>query len=105
MACVIEPKTKQFHAHPKRLSRLGVPAEILTKVGDDAYGKMITDELSQEGLGTARVVRKPGIISPFTYVIVDTAGQTRTCIHTPSEGKWWCWCLLTRECRGVDVLS
>lgn len=65
-----------------------MPAEILTKVGDDAYGKMITDELGQDGLGTARVIRKQGITSPFTYVIVDVAGQTRTCIHTPSEGAW-----------------
>lgn len=71
-----------------RLSRLGVQAEILTKVGDDAYGKMITDELSQDGLVTARVMRKAGITSPFTYVIVDVAGQTRTCIHTPSEGAY-----------------
>lgn len=69
------------------LSRLGVQAEIMTKVGEDAYGKMITDELSQDGLDVSRVIRKPGITSPFTYVIVDVAGQTRTCIHTPSEGK------------------
>ena len=87
----IQIQLKTRHTHPQnRLSRLGVEAEILTKVGDDAYGKMITDELGQEGLGTARVVRKAGITSPFTYVIVDTAGQTRTCIHTPSEGER-CW--------------
>lgn len=70
-----------------RLSRLGVPAEIMTKVGDDAYGALITDELRKDGLDVSRVIRKAGITSPFTYVIVDVAGQTRTCIHTPSEGK------------------
>jgi sugar/nucleoside kinase (ribokinase family) len=63
-----------------------VRAEILTKVGDDAYGTMITDELSKDSIETGRVIRKAGITSPFTYVIVDVAGQTRTCIHTPSEG-------------------
>ncbi|GAB5032006.1 pfkb-type carbohydrate kinase family protein [Nannochloropsis oceanica] len=67
------------------LSRLGVHAEIFTKVGDDAYGKMIIDELAADGLDTRRVIRKAGISSPFTYVIVDTASQTRTCLHTPSE--------------------
>jgi len=67
------------------LSRLGVHAEIFTKVGDDAYGKMIVDELTADGLDTHRVIRKTGISSPFTYVIVDTASQTRTCLHTPSE--------------------
>ena len=71
-----------------RLSRLGVRAEIVTKVGDDAYGTMITDELQRDGVDVARVIRKPGITSPFTYVIVDVAGQTRTCIHTPSEGEY-----------------
>eukprot|EP00624_Nannochloropsis_granulata_P002431 evm.model.NODE_2219_length_28325_cov_37.384148.5 len=54
------------------LSRLGVHAEIFTKVGDDAYGKMIVDELAADGLDTRRVIRKAGISSPFTYVIVDT---------------------------------
>ena len=67
------------------LSRLGVAAEIVTKVGDDGYGQMIVDELAQDGLDARRVIRKAGISSPFTYVIVDMAGQTRTCIHTPSE--------------------
>lgn len=67
------------------LSRLGVKAEIMTKVGDDAYGTMIIDELAGDGLDTSHVIRKKGISSPFTYVIVDIEGQTRTCIHTPSE--------------------
>lgn len=67
------------------LSRLGVPAEIMTKVGDDAYGKMIVDELAGDGLETGHIIRKAGISSPFTYVIVESEGQTRTCIHTPSE--------------------
>lgn len=69
------------------LNRLGVKTAILTKVGDDAYGTMICDELSNDGVDTHHVVRKKGINSPFTYVIVDMEGQTRTCIHTPSEGK------------------
>ena len=72
------------------LSRIGVKSSILTKVGSDAYGTMICDELAKDGVNIHSVVRKEGITSPFTYVIVDTEGQTRTCIHTPSEGKLMC---------------
>lgn len=67
------------------LCRLGVRTEILTKVGNDAYGSMILEEFAIDGLDTRHVIRKAGISSPFTYVIVDMAGQTRTCLHTPSE--------------------
>lgn len=56
------------------------------QVGGDAYGKMITDELSGDGVDTSRVVVKAGQTSPFTYVLVDTETMTRTCIHTPAEG-------------------
>ena len=73
--------------HTISLSRLGVKSAILTKVGSDAYGNMICDELAKDGVDINTVVRKQGITSPFTYVIVDMEGQTRTCIHTPSEGK------------------
>jgi hypothetical protein len=31
------------------------------------------------------VIRAPASPSPFTYIIVDREGATRTCIHTPGE--------------------
>lgn len=67
------------------LRRLGLACSILTKVGDDATGKMITDEFVDEGVDTAHVVVKEGMKSPFTYVLVDLKSGTRTCIHTPAE--------------------
>eukprot|EP00959_Pyramimonas_sp_CCMP1952_P314503 6583672-Pyramimonas_sp.AAC.2 len=45
-------------------------------------GDSIIDGLAQEGIVTDMVLRSPGP-SPFTYIIVDRAGSTRTCIHTP----------------------
>jgi sugar/nucleoside kinase (ribokinase family) len=70
---------------------------MMPQVGHDAYGSMIVDELAKEGIDTSLIVRKAGITSPFTYVIVEAEGQTRTCIHTPSEGACiirspWCQC-------------
>jgi len=55
------------------------------QVGIDQYGRMITDELNRDGVGTSRVVVKEGLTSPFTYVVVDMETLTRTCIHTPCE--------------------
>ena len=58
-------------------------ASILTKLSDDGAGVAILDEFRREGVGCESVVVEPGKSSPFTYIIVDREGSTRTCIHTP----------------------
>jgi sugar/nucleoside kinase (ribokinase family) len=65
------------------MARLGVTPAILTKLSDDGAGKAILDEFAVDGVDTSAVVVEPGKSSPFTYIIVDRAGSTRTCIHTP----------------------
>ncbi|CEM15919.1 unnamed protein product [Vitrella brassicaformis CCMP3155] len=65
------------------LSRLGVKCGIITCVGDDSNGQTILNELREDGIDTSLVLTYPGVPSPFTYVIVDEAAKTRTCIHTP----------------------
>jgi sugar/nucleoside kinase (ribokinase family) len=45
-------------------------------------GDSIIHGLATEGIRTEHVCRAEGP-SPFTYIIVDRAGGTRTCIHTP----------------------
>ena len=65
------------------VARLGLRPSILTKLSDDGAGKAILDELRDDGVDTAHVVIEPGKSSPFTYIIVDREGSTRTCIHTP----------------------
>ena len=67
------------------MSRLGVNPSILTKLSDDGAGKAIMDEFAADGVDTSAVVIEAGKSSPFTYIIVDRAGSTRTCIHTPGE--------------------
>jgi hypothetical protein len=56
---------------------------ILTKLSDDGAGKAIVDEFEADGVDTSAIVIEKGKSSPFTYIIVDRAGSTRTCIHTP----------------------
>ena len=67
------------------LRRLGIPAAILSKVGNDMYGAAALQELQQDGIDTKYVVCKDGVTTQFTYVIVDETKNTRTCISTPGS--------------------
>jgi sugar/nucleoside kinase (ribokinase family) len=66
-------------------ARLGLSPALVSKIGGDALGDGILAEFGREGVGAAAVLRAAGAPSPFTYIIVDVAGGTRTCIHTPGE--------------------
>ena len=65
------------------VARLGCAPRILTKLSDDAVGRAVVAEFEADGVDTAAIVVEPGKSSPFTYIIVDREGATRTCIHTP----------------------
>ncbi|GLI60496.1 hypothetical protein VaNZ11_002658, partial [Volvox africanus] len=64
-------------------ARLGLAPTLVTKIGADGLGDGIISELHRDGIDTAHVLRAEGHPSPFTYIIVDRRGGTRTCIHTP----------------------
>lgn len=66
-------------------ARLGLSPWIVTKIGDDSLGDGIISEFQRDGVVTDCILRAPGAPSPFTYIIVDREGATRTCIHTPGE--------------------
>lgn len=65
-------------------ARLGLQPVIVTRIGDDSLGDNMLQELEDDGVGTAAVLRSERQPSPFTYIIVDRSGGTRTCIHTAS---------------------
>ena len=66
-------------------ARLGpwLRPRLWSKLGDDAYGKDICAGLAAEDVDCSEVVVEAGSASPFTYILVDLAKHTRTCIHTP----------------------
>ncbi|KAJ9528646.1 hypothetical protein QJQ45_020380 [Haematococcus lacustris] len=66
-------------------ARLGLQPLLVSKIGGDGLGDSILEELEGEGIDTSQVLRAAGSPSPFTYIIVDRQGGTRTCIHTPGE--------------------
>lgn len=68
-------------------ARLGLQPAIVSKIGNDSLADTIIHEFKSEGIDTSFLLRpkRKGTPSPFTYIIVDRQGGTRTCIHTPGE--------------------
>ena len=66
------------------LSRLGVRAKLISKIGSDINGEKIREQLNREkNLDTnSMLVESTMEISPMTYVIVDKKDQTRTCLFS-----------------------
>ena len=63
------------------LSRLGVPASVAGRVGDDLYGEQVKRDLSAFGIDTGGVVTTPGLGTSKT-VIVSVVGEDRRFLHT-----------------------
>ena len=55
--------------------RLGLPAALAARVGDDIFGAAIVDELVKEGVDCSLVRRWPGRRSAVSTVMVDKAGE------------------------------
>ncbi|KAL0040939.1 hypothetical protein WJX79_010723 [Trebouxia sp. C0005] len=64
-------------------ARLGLEPHLVSKVGADSIGEEIEQELLSDGVQTNFLLKATDHPSPFTYIIVDKQGGTRTCIHTP----------------------
>eukprot|EP00250_Pteridium_aquilinum_P021140 c25037_g1_i1 orf=311-1609(-) len=67
------------------VARLGLRTRVLSKVADDAFGKLVLDELTADGVDTSFIVVSKTGSTSFTYVIVDRETNTRTCINSPGD--------------------
>ena len=65
------------------LCRLGLPVQLISKIGDDNMAATLREELARDGVDTSLLFSCKDAHSPMTYVIVDTENNTRTCLHTP----------------------
>jgi sugar/nucleoside kinase (ribokinase family) len=59
------------------LKRLGLPVEVIGKVGSDALGDFMLNAMVERGIGTRGVRRDPEIGTSATMVMVDTDGERR----------------------------
>jgi sugar/nucleoside kinase (ribokinase family) len=59
------------------LARLGLPVEVIGKVGKDALGDFVVDALIERGIGTRGISRDVGVGTSGTIVLVDPDGERR----------------------------
>ena len=59
------------------LARLGVPVEIVGKVGSDPFGEFLLSELKKRGIGVEGVSKDKAVGTSATMVMVDPDGERR----------------------------
>lgn len=57
------------------VARLGGTVDLLTRIGDDATGRMFVDDLAHERVATTGVRRVPGGRTAISTVLVDRHGE------------------------------
>src|SRR5438067_13234069 len=63
------------------LVKMGVPTSVVGRVGDDVFGRVVTDMLQSAGVDVSLVQPTPGADTSQT-LIVNVTGQDRRFIHT-----------------------
>jgi sugar/nucleoside kinase (ribokinase family) len=73
------------------LRKMGVPCDVIVKVGNDALGDFVVSEAKRYGAGTAGIIRSTdGLHTPYTFVCVLTGGQ-RSFFHTMGTNGTLCY--------------
>ena len=80
------------------LAKLGVHAVSYSVVGDDAYGKEIIQNLSQEGVDVRYVVQKKGMGTDVSCILVEPKSADRTIVYNRDANE----CLMVKK---EDVLK
>ncbi|NSW76901.1 MAG: carbohydrate kinase family protein [Candidatus Atribacteria bacterium] len=62
------------------LARLGVATTIVSKVGDDGFGRYLLETLQKEGVDTRGVVVDPSTPTSASVVLIDEVGE-RSIVH------------------------
>ena len=71
------------------LTRLGLSALVVGKVGEDTFGDFVVGLLAERGLDTRGVLRDPDVPTSATVVLVDRAGE-RSFLHLPGANGALC---------------
>jgi sugar/nucleoside kinase (ribokinase family) len=72
------------------MGKMGVPCDIMIKIGNDSLGEFILSELKKYGVNTASVIREEGTSSPFTFCMIHSGGQ-RSFFHTMGTNGTFCY--------------
>lgn len=63
------------------LGKMGVPCEMIVKIGDDALGEFVISEAKKYNVGTRGLIHGRGIHTPYTFACIFPGGQ-RSFFHT-----------------------
>ena len=67
------------------VGRLGGRARLITKVGDDDFGRFSIDELVKDGVDVSRILVEPDKASQFSFIAVSKRSGKRTIFWSPSD--------------------
>jgi sugar/nucleoside kinase (ribokinase family) len=62
------------------LAKMGVSASVVGRVGDDVFGRIVTELLAEHGLDTSTILKTPNSATSQT-LIVNVTGEDRRFIH------------------------
>lgn len=68
------------------IAREGRPVDLVGGVGDDHWGDWLADDLEEEGVGTTRLCRVPGLDSPIAVIAFDETGEPRFQVYGEAIG-------------------
>lgn len=54
---------------------VGVPAQLVAKIGDDSFGKLFRADMKENGIGEDYLVVQPGGTTLHTYIMVEPDGS------------------------------
>ena len=57
------------------ITKFGIPTAIIGKVGNDAFGKMLTGTLEKEGIGTEGLIVDDTVFTTLAFVTFDETGD------------------------------
>ena len=80
------------------VARLGTPVFLITKIGNDSFGKMALDMYSTEGVDTRFVISSSAHATGAAAIIVDDKRGENAIIVTPGAAK-------ALTCSEVDAVS
>lgn len=88
-------------------ARNGAPAFLVGGVGDDAWGRWLTEGLDREGVGTEWLVEVEGIRSPLAFATFDQQGEPAFDVYGDDIGPLMEACLpfLGEAIEGASALA
>jgi ribokinase len=68
-------------------ARMGVSVEMVGRVGDDAFGPVLLDNMAAQGVGTAHVLRDAGAASGIAMITIDARGENTIVVAPGANGR------------------